>query len=118
MSRSALVKQITVSMYSNVLVTTMTGGVMGRRWRTTSKDGGDSDSEEKSAAPRALPAHLLAPPASPQPHKTKARRPYKRPSFSSLITDDSSVAAGHRRWWPPIDDDLLDQAADKPLEHQ
>lgn len=113
MFRSALVKQITVSMYN-------TGGVMGRRWRTTSKDGGgDSDSEEKSAAaPLALPAHLLAPPASPQPHKTKARRPYKRPSFSSLITDESSVAAGHRRWWPPIDDDPIDQAADKPLEHQ
>lgn len=99
---------------------TMTGGVMGRRWRTTSKDGGgDSDGEEKSAAaPLALPAHLLAPPASPQPHKTKARRPYKQPSFSSLITDESSVATGHRRWWPPIDDDPIDQAADKPLEHQ
>lgn len=115
MSRSALVKQITVS---NVLVTTMAGGVMGRRWRTTSKDGGDSDEEKTAAAPRALPSHLLAPPAPPQPHKGQARRPYKRPSFSSLVTDESPVAAGHRRWWPPIDDDPLDQVGDKPLEHQ
>lgn len=109
MSRSALVKQITVSIVNNA-------GVMGRRWIvTTSKDG---DSDEEKSAPKGLPAHLLAPPASSAQDKAQARRPYKRPSFSTLVTEESPVAAGQRRWWPPIDDDPLDQVGEKPLEHE